>query len=73
MMRYIGKIVCLHSFQQTVKVDRFVDRKLEQKKKIECLTASVFFFFFFFFFLLLFVCLFFALDKGNSCLFETYL
>ena len=31
MMRYIGKIVCLHSFQ-TVKVDRFVERKVEQKK-----------------------------------------
>ena len=32
-------------------------------KKIQCLTASVFFFFFYF--------ILFAIDKGNSCLFET--
>ena len=31
MMRYIDKIFCLHSFQ-TVKVDRFVEKKVEQKK-----------------------------------------
>ena len=31
MMRYIGKIICLHSFQ-TVKVDRSVERKEEEKK-----------------------------------------
>ena len=31
MMRYIGKIACLHSFQM-VTVDRFVERKVEQKK-----------------------------------------
>ena len=33
MVRYIGKIVCLHSFQ-TIKVNRFVGRKVEQKKKV---------------------------------------
>ena len=31
MMRHIGKIFCLHSFQ-TVKVNRFVEKKVEQKK-----------------------------------------
>ena len=31
MVRYIGNIVCLNSFQ-TIKVNRFVGRKVEQKK-----------------------------------------
>ena len=31
MMRHIGKIICLPSFQM-VKVDRFIEREVEQKK-----------------------------------------
>ena len=38
-MRYISKIVCLHSFQ-TVKVDRFVERKVEQKKTTAFLSPN---------------------------------